>query len=528
MRFNPPPHWPKAPAGWHPPDGWQPPTGWEVPAGWQLWLPDDHPPAIPQPVHSSGGPTSPPDEARHRQHNREVSAAHSKVPLFGARQYARDLEHRVTELQDKLRELGAMDAVELSNRTEELRVAHQRTEAEQRAELKRLKDKMAATVSNLRAAERHLVDTKDTLALQEVGVYEYSHPLRDAIAYKDRLARLQRQIKEAAKANGDAVTGTTSWTVNNSLSEGRKLVRDMSKLLLRAYNAEADTLVRGLKPYRLEAAVDRLNKTVATVERLGRMMDIRISHRYHDLRIDELRLTADYRAKVAEEKEAEREEKARLREERKVHLEIEKEKERLEKERTHYANALAALRVKGDDEAIQRLEAQLANVDRAIADVDYRAANQRAGYVYVISNIGSLGQQMIKVGMTRRLEPQDRIRELSDASVPFNFDVHALFFADDAVGIEAAMHRALADRRVNQVNMRREYFYATPGEAKDLLLELAGDLLHFNETPEALEFRQSGPARRAAGIVLSEVASDEQSGDDAIAPSRTVAPAMLP
>jgi hypothetical protein len=137
-------------------------------------------------------------------------------------------------------------------------------------------------------------------------------------------------------------------------------------------------------------------------------------------------------------------------------------------------------------------------VEKAIADVDYRVANARARYVYVISNVGAFGERMIKVGMTRRLEPRDRIRELSDASVPFNFDTHALFFANDAVGIEAEMHRRLADRRVNRVNLRREFFYATPGEARDLLAELAGELLEFEEFPEAVEFNQSRNAHGGA------------------------------
>src|SRR4051794_40986 len=105
---------------------------------------------------------------------------------------------------------------------------------------------------------------------------------------------------------------------------------------------------------------------------------------------------------------------------------------------------------------------QLAEITDQIKSVDFRAANIRAGYVYVISNIGSFGEKMVKLGMTRRLEPMDRIRELSDASVPFNFDVHALFFSKDAVGIEAEMHRRLARVRVNTVNVRREFFYATP------------------------------------------------------------------
>jgi hypothetical protein len=112
------------------------------------------------------------------------------------------------------------------------------------------------------------------------------------------------------------------------------------------------------------------------------------------------------------------------------------------------------------------LEAELAEIERTIEHVDYRAANIRAGYLYVIANIGSFGERLVKIGMTRWLEPTDRIRELGDASVSFRYDTHALFFSDDAVGIEAALHQRLADRRVNRVNTRREFFYATPSEVK--------------------------------------------------------------
>ena len=125
------------------------------------------------------------------------------------------------------------------------------------------------------------------------------------------------------------------------------------------------------------------------------------------------------------------------------------------------------------------------------ARLPHREQNTRAGYVYVISNLGSFGEEMVKVGMTRRLDPMDRIRELSDASVPFNFDIHALFFSKDAVGIESAMHERLAARRVNLVNQRREFFRATPQEAKTHLAELAGELLQFQDVPEALEYRES-------------------------------------
>jgi hypothetical protein len=269
------------------------------------------------------------------------------------------------------------------------------------------------------------------------------------------------------------------------------MVRDFSKLMLRAYNAEADNLVRGLKPYKLPAAADRLNKVVTTIARLGQTMDINISSAFHRLRIRELQMTADYRQKQAEEKDREREEKERLREERAAQKEMEREKARLEKERQHYLNVLEALRAKGDEEAIARHEEELGKIERAIEDVDYRAANIRAGFVYVISNIGSFGEGIVKIGLTRRIDPKVRVRELGDASVPFRFDEHALLFSQDAVGIEHALHERLADRRVNRVNTRREFFYATPEEVKAHLLDVAGELLSFEETPEALEYRQS-------------------------------------
>ncbi|WP_327058783.1 DUF4041 domain-containing protein [Luteimonas fraxinea] len=269
------------------------------------------------------------------------------------------------------------------------------------------------------------------------------------------------------------------------------MIRDYSKLMLRAFNAEADVLVRGLKPYALPAAIERLTKVSQTIQRLGKTMSIRVTDEYLRLRIAELELTADFIQKKAEEKELERQERERLREERKVQQEIERERTKLEKERQHYLNALDALIAKGDLEAVERMRSQVSDVERAISDVDYRAANIRAGYVYVISNIGSFGESLVKVGMTRRLDPMDRIRELSDASVPFNFDVHALFFSKDAVGIESAMHTRLAKNRINLVNLRREFFHATPLEAKALLAELAGDLLTFHDIPDALEYRQT-------------------------------------
>ncbi len=395
------------------------------------------------------------------------------------------------QLREQFARLGALSVLQLEAKRADLGCEI----AEQESRLQRERTDAAEALRKLRATldETHkaIVATEDLAILQEAGIYRYRHPLTDAVAYQKELANIEERIKAMVRKDGGAVLATTDWTVNGSAAQGRTMVRDFSKLMLRAFNAEADNLVRGLKPYKLDAAIERLTKVASTIERLGKTMQIRISTPYFQLRVRELELTADFLQKEAEEKEAERAERERLREERRVQQEIERERARLEKERQHYANALAALVAKGDDAGAARLREQLDDVQKAIADVDYRAANIRAGYVYVISNLGSFGDEMIKVGMTRRLDPMDRIRELSDASVPFNFDIHALYFSKDAVGIETAMHERLADRRVNLVNQRREFFRATPLEAKMHLAELAGELLQFQDVPEALEYRES-------------------------------------
>jgi hypothetical protein len=232
-------------------------------------------------------------------------------------------------------------------------------------------------------------------------------------------------------------------------------------------------------------------------------MQIAITDEYHRLRVYELELTADYLAKKEEEKERVREERERQREEEKARREFEAEKARLAKEQSHYLTALTRLQEQGDEAGAAGMQAKLKEIAAAIKGVEDRAANIRAGYVYVISNVGSFGERMVKIGMTRRLEPMDRVRELGDASVPFHYDVHALIFSDDAVGLEGILHEAFVDRRVNLVNPRREFFYATPVEVREALGIIGGQqLLEFHEVAEATEWRASGgPTRRHDSVL---------------------------
>ena len=141
---------------------------------------------------------------------------------------------------------------------------------------------------------------------------------------------------------------------------------------------------------------------------------------------------------------------------------------------------------------------QLDKIDKEFKDVDYREANQRAGYVYVISNIGAFGENVYKIGMTRRLDPQDRVDELGDASVPFDFDVHAMIFSDDAPRLEAALHNAFADRKLNFVNQRREFFRVSLDEIKKVVKENYDRSVEFVELAPAEQYRESIKLREEA------------------------------
>jgi stress response protein SCP2 len=342
----------------------------------------------------------------------------------------------------------------------------------------------------LRELESMIVETREIKLLQDLGIYEFAHPLDDAIQYKDRLDLLRSKVKDTAKERG--VTGAANWAVNGSLQDGARMVREQCRLMLRAYNAEADNCIRTVRSHNLEPTISRLTRAKDSIQKLGRSMAIQITEEYHELRLAEIRLTADHHLKVAEERENQRALREELREQEKVERELQKAREKFQRERDQYEAALQIAINSGDASAIATMQERVEQAEVNLRDIESREANARAGYVYVISNLGAFGDQIVKIGMTRRLEPTERIRELSGAGVPFLFDVHVLFFSDDAAGLEAQLHREFEERRVNRVNLRREFFYATPHEVREAVRRIVGaTTLEFREEAEASEFRRS-------------------------------------
>jgi uncharacterized small protein (DUF1192 family) len=427
--FNPPPGWPKPPPNWRPPKGWTPDPSWLAPPdGWQLWLPQENQlSATPEAGEADGT---------------EVTSS-AEVEIGGEVSRIAFLQAEIAALKAQLQAVQSAEDIAVFN---------------------------------------------DEWVLQEAGIYRYHHPLENAATYQVRLGDLGARIADMVKS-GRAIEQSETFTFDNSLAKGRKMAGDLAKLMLRAYNAEADNSIRALRAGNAQAAKKRLERSREAIARYGGLMQMHISDAYHSLRLEEVELTADYLVKKQEEREAAREETARLREERRVAQELAAERERLDKERAHILNAIEALRGIGSQNP--ELERKLVEIDEAIAQNDFRSANIRAGYIYVISNRGAFGDGVVKIGLTRRLQPMERVTELGGASVPFRFDTHALFFSEDAVSLEADLHAHFVDRRVNMVNERKEFFFATAAEVREVLLSKLGDLLEFSEKAEATEFLQS-------------------------------------
>lgn len=346
--------------------------------------------------------------------------------------------------------------------------------------------------------KKSIVTIDDEIVVQEFGLYKPRYGFANSLEYKEKLDEVRKSQKEMIKSK-NAVNGSTTWTVNGSKSQGVKMVNDIQKLLLRAFNSECDEIIGKVKYTNFDASQKKIINSSSTITKLGTCMSISISNKYLELKLEELTLAFEYQQKKHEEKELQKQARIEMREAAKLQKEIEEQRKKIEKEQTHYQTAYEKLLKQLENNADNsdllnkkiELEKQLKEIEKSISDIDYREANQRAGYVYIISNIGAFGENIYKIGMTRRLNPQDRIDELGDASVPFNFDVHAMIFSDDAPALETALHKAFEDRKLNMVNTRREFFNVTLDEIKEVVKNNFDKTVEFIDVPDAEQYRIS-------------------------------------
>jgi Domain of unknown function (DUF4041)/T5orf172 domain len=407
------------------------------------------------------------------------------------------LQERYDQMQGLAKKYGAMEALEIQRHIEQENAKLESVRLTTQSAEKGLAV-LAHQTSELRG---QILVIEETLLLESFALYLPKFKLNASHEYKTRLDSVRERQKAMIK-NGEAATGDMDWQVNGSKAEGRKLVNDMLKLVIRSFNNEADYCVDNVKFDNIELGAKRIRQSFDTCNRLGRVMTVKLAEGYLNLKLDELHLAHEFQIKKQEEKEEAKRVREELREQQKLEQEIRAAREKITKERKHFAAALRDLnarleKVDSEEERllllvkIAEVEAGKANLDSEEKAIDYREQNAKAGYVYVISNIGAFGEGVYKIGMTRRLEPMERVDELGDASVPFWFDVHAMVFSDNAPALEAKLHERLAAGRLNKVNGRKEFFRADIAEIESIIRVNYDAVAEVTHEAAAEQYRES-------------------------------------
>lgn len=282
----------------------------------------------------------------------------------------------------------------------------------------------------------------------------------------------------------------------------KKAFNTNTKQILRCFNSECDNILLNLSVKTIDSSRNKITKSFETLNKLFSTEGVQIEQKLLQYKLDELNLIYTYELKKEQEREQQRAIKEQMIEEEKVRREIERQKAKIEKDQNQCSNEINRLmgymqKSQNDAEKqlyidkIKELEEKLKQLESEKASVLEREANARAGYVYVISNIGSFGENVYKIGMTRRLEPMDRVKELGSASVPFEFDVHAMIFSDDAPSLEAALHQKFEKRSVNRVNLRKEFFRVSLDEIEATVKENYNNTVQFTRIPVAKEYNET-------------------------------------
>lgn len=425
----------------------------------------------------------------------EKSVLENKVKALEQYQKVVDLDE---EMQRKIRETDSLVANKLSE-LERQETEAQDTITEYHQKIDDLKKQYVEGYKTYQSLRKEADIYKETIELAEYGVYDPHFEFDMSEQYKNEIFGIREQQKREIR-NGSAVLGGDNITWNGSLSQGAAMVKKEKKLMLRAFNGECDSFIADVDWNNILKMEERIQKSFEAINKIYEKQGISISRAYHRLKLKELRLTYEYKRKRYEEKEEQRSIREQMREEEKARREIEAALIKAQKEEETYQKALEKARkevnaAQGAQQA--KLQSKIAELEARIAEAESNkkramsmAQQTRRGHVYVISNIGSFGENIYKIGMTRRLDPMDRVRELGDASVPFPFDVHAIIFCEDAPSLETELHRAFEQKRVNMINPRKEFFNVSLEEIENVVHKNDATI-EFTKLAEARDYRES-------------------------------------
>lgn len=369
-----------------------------------------------------------------------------------------------------------------------------------KANAQQLNEKFINAKATYKELEMDIKLYQNDLEFVELGIYEPIFDLESSEEYQEKITKVVAKQKELIKS-GNACVCKTEWTVGNSRKQGEIMTRRYINLTLRAFNGECDSLISKVRWNNIKRFEERIKKAFAAINKLGQSNNTYITDGYLQLKLDELHLVHEFAHKKYQEKEEARGIREQQREEERAQRDFEKARKEAEAEEKRFQKALE--RAKKDlglvsGEKLEELNSQIVELEQNLKEANEakeraisRAQETKSGHVYIISNLGSFGENIYKIGMTRRLEPMDRVKELGDASVPFTFDLHAMIFSENAPELENLLHKEFDDRRINKVNYRKEYFKVSIDEIEQVINEKYDKKVDFIKVSEAQQFRET-------------------------------------
>lgn len=362
-------------------------------------------------------------------------------------------------------------------------------------------EKIAQQYQKLKKISNELVGVSDEMMYEEYGLYKPRYDCTSSEEYKHKL-KLERDKQKLMIKHENAGLIIHPLTMDGSERKGKQMQKKNIKQLIRSFNTECEAAINKVTVANIKRTEIRIKNSYKQLNKLNEPNGVSLSSKYLNSKLNEAHICLEYAMMREKEKEEVSRAREQEREEKKAQAEYKKEQAKYEKDQKHFAQAQALIQQKMAQAAngaeIQSLKQELAKLQAQINQLETkkkklkgRAENPKAGYVYIISNVGSFGKNVYKIGTTRRLNPMERINELSSASVPFKFDVHALIFTNDAFKLENELHNYFDKKRVNKVNKHKEFFRLNIGEIKQVLAKHKDLTFDFHEVPACEEYRDT-------------------------------------
>ena len=354
------------------------------------------------------------------------------------------------------------------------------------------KQKIFELRKEIRDLTNHLKHLNADVTAQIIDISDYENITSEEC--KNELAMLKNEYNELVKRDN-------AVNVQEVFDGNKKQVTNNKRQILLCFNAECANIINSLTYKNSDTCRGKIQRAFENINKVFAVDGVSLKPAVLEIKLKELTLIHAYEVKKEQEREEQKAIREQMLEEEKVRREIEREKAKLDKEENQFKNEISKLMKylqKATDvekqlyvDKIKELEDKLKLLEKDRENVLQREQNTRAGYVYVISNIGSFGEDVYKIGMTRRLEPMDRIKELGDASVPFGFDVHAMIFSEDAPSLENILHQTFKKYQINKVNDRKEFFKVPLNEIEDVVKKNHNATVKFTMIAEATQYRES-------------------------------------